>query len=366
MQKKYLLSKNRKSINDIKRKRNINKKEGSINNIIDNISITRKNKNKNIFKSKEANIVEPPRKKKFAIQKSTNDSSIKKNILKPSSYFANNISTIKLQNNIKKSKKNQKRNSAFLQKSKKRIDPNSSNSIIKNSSKAEKLNDRELNILKYNKAVILDKRTYFQYYCSLLKEKHIILFTFFQNNDYNILITKISLFILSISLYFSINGFFFNDESMHNLYIYKGKFIFIQQIAKIIYVSIISLIIQQILRPLSMSDKYLLKLKQNKILKTAIKNSKSLHDCLKIKIIIFYILGFLLMSFFWYFMTCFCAIYSNAQTILLKDTSLSFIFSLVYPFVLNLLPGIFRISSLKSKKKDKECLYKFSFLIASF
>ena len=360
LQKKYFRLKKRKSIDDIKGKRNIH-------NVIDNIIITKKNrkKSKNIFKGKD-NIVEPQRNNKIAIQKSINDSSIKKNILKSSSYFSNNISTIKFTNNNKKSKKKQKRNSVILQKSRKSLNPNSSNSIIKISSKKEPLNDRELNILKYDKAIILDKRTYFQFYCSLLKEKHIILFTFFQNNDYNILITKISLLILSISLYFSINGFFFNDESMHNLYIYNGKFIFIQQIAKIIYVSIISLIVQQILRILSMSDKYLLEFKQKKILKKAIEKSKSLHECLKKKIIIFYILGFLLMLFFWYFMTCFCAVYSNTQAILFKDTSLSFLFSLVYPFVLNLLPGIFRISALKSPKKDKECLFNFSFLVALF
>ena len=31
-----------------------------------------------------------------------------------------------------------------------------------------------------------------------------------------------------------------------------------------------------------------------------------------------------------------------------------------YPFIINLLPGIFRLNALKSEKKNKECLYKFS------
>ena len=41
-----------------------------------------------------------------------------------------------------------------------------------------KYNDMELNSLIYKDAIIYDKRTYFQYYCSLLKQKHLIFFTF--------------------------------------------------------------------------------------------------------------------------------------------------------------------------------------------
>ena len=68
--------------------------------------------------------------------------------------------------------------------------------------------DQELNTLSYGKALILDKRTFSQYYCSLIKKKHLILFTFLPINDYNLRYIKIMLFLLSFSLYLSINGFF--------------------------------------------------------------------------------------------------------------------------------------------------------------
>ena len=70
------------------------------------------------------------------------------------------------------------------------------------------------------------------------------------------------------------------------------------------------------------------------------------------------------MSFFWYFAACFCAVYRNTQFILIKNTLVSFGLSMLYPFGLNLLPGFFRIPALQSKKKDKNCLYTFSGLIA--
>ena len=44
--------------------------------------------------------------------------------------------------------------------------------------------------LNYEKALIIDKRTFFQYYYSLLRTKHIILFTFYQPNDYNLFSIK--------------------------------------------------------------------------------------------------------------------------------------------------------------------------------
>ena len=235
---------------------------------------------------------------------------------------------------------------------------------MKDISETESMNEQELNALKYDEAIIYDKRTYYQYYLSLMKRKNIIIFTFFQNDDYNVLIIKISLFLVSISLYLAVNGFFFYDKSMHDIYIYKGKFIIIQQIPKIMYTFIISFVIRQTLSLLSLSEKNLLEIKQEKKLKKAVEISQSNHECLNKKIIIFYVLGILLMLFFWYFMTCFCAIYSNTQIILIKDSSFSFLASLLYPFAIHLLPGIFRISALRAKKKDKECIFNIGNIIA--
>ncbi len=70
------------------------------------------------------------------------------------------------------------------------------------------------------------------------------------------------------------------------------------------------------------------------------------------------------MAFFWYFIACFCAVYKNTQIVLVKDTLLTFGLSMLYPFGLNLLPGIFRLPALKAEKKDKKCLYKISGYIA--
>ena len=56
----------------------------------------------------------------------------------------------------------------------------------------------------------------------------------------------------------------------------------------------------------------------------------------------------------------FGAIYRNTQLHLLKDTLISFALSLIYPFVIYLLPGLFRIPALSDSKKKSKLLYNFS------
>ena len=77
---------------------------------------------------------------------------------------------------------------------------------------------------------------------------------------------------------------------------------------------------------------------------------------LKIKFILFYIISFIFLIFFWYYLSCFCAVYKNTQVHLIKNTIISFGLSSVYPLGLYLIPGIFRILSLKKNNK-----YMFNF-----
>ena len=71
-------------------------------------------------------------------------------------------------------------------------------------------------------------------------------------------------------------------------------------------------------------------------------------------------MSFFILLFFWYYISLFGSIYVNTQIHLLKDTLISFGLSLVYPLVIYLLPGLFRIPSLANPKDKKEYLYNFS------
>ena len=192
----------------------------------------------------------------------------------------------------------------------------------------------------------------------------LILFTFLPTNDYNIVLLKIALFIVSFSLFLNINAFFFDDKSMHKIYKNSGVFNIIYQIPQILYSSIISSIINILLKNLSLSEKNILKIKKEKDIDEAIEKSKNIEKCIKIKFIFFFIISLILMLFFWYFISCFCAVYNNTQIILFKDTLISFGLSMIYPFGINLIPGIFRIPSLKSKGHKRKCMYTLSQYLA--
>ena len=235
---------------------------------------------------------------------------------------------------------------------------------VENNALYKNLNDEELNSLEYSIALKIDKRTYFQYYWSLLKKKHLILFTFFPNNDYNLPSIKIFLFLVSFSLYFTINGFFFNDDTMHKINEDNGNFNLLYQLPQIFFSSVVSAIINMILKQLSLSEKNILAIKGGKNYNQAAQYSKSIKRCLTIKFIIFFILSYLFLLFFWYFIACFCGVYANTQIILIKDTLISFGLSMLYPIGLNLIPGFFRIPALRASKKDKKCIYKISLIIA--
>ena len=148
---------------------------------------------------------------------------------------------------------------------------------------------------------------------------------------------------------------------MHTIYQIDGNYSFINQLPIIFYSSIISLFIITLIKYLSLSEKDIIQLKNEN--NDIIKKSEKIIKCLKIKFTLFFILTFLLLILFWYYISCFCAIYRNTQIHLIKDTLTSYALSLLYPFVTNLLPGIFRMPSLRAKNKDKECLYQISKLI---
>ena len=151
---------------------------------------------------------------------------------------------------------------------------------------------------------------------------------------------------------------------MHNVYENNGKYDLLFQIPQILYSSAISSVINMILKLLSLSESNILSLKYEKNIKKLILKTKEIKRCIVIKFIIFFLLSNLLLIFFWYFISCFCAVYTNTQMILIRDTLFSFGLSMAYPFGLNLIPGIFRITALRAERNDKQCLYKLSLLIA--
>ena len=164
-------------------------------------------------------------------------------------------------------------------------------------------------------------------------------------------------------MYYTVNALFFSETTMHKIYEDGGVFNIIYQIPQILYSSIISSILNALLKSLSLSERNILDIKHEKNIKILDSKEKQILNCLYYKFMSFFIIIFILLIFFWYYLACFCAVYKNTQIYLLKDSIISFGLSMLYPMGIYLLPGIFRIPSLRAKKKNKETIYKLSKII---
>ena len=205
--------------------------------------------------------------------------------------------------------------------------------------------DKELNSLSYKDALKYDKRSYFAFYFSLLNCNHLLFFSFSPKFDFNLRIIKIYLFFFNFATYFFINALFFTDETI------SDGFNFILNLPQIIYSSIISTVINEIIKLLTLTDVSLInyrnKAKKEKILMLV----SNLKKNFKIKFAIFFVLDLLLLGCFWIYLSCFSAVYHNTQIHLIKDTFISFGTSFISPMGIYLLPGIFRIPALKNKNR---------------
>ena len=345
---------------DERKKREIERKR--LEKIIKNKLIHKKNKQINKYKEIN-NISNEKEDKKVEIIK----------ILNPIDYYYLNEILNKQKNPPKKKKEKIKlriNNYNYIinnknDKSSKRSIINKNNKeqeIIKKSKEVMEYNDEEKNNLKYELALKYDKRTYIEYYISLLKTKHLFIFSFFNNEDYNSRIIKIGLFFISFIIYYSVNALFFNDNTMHKIYEDEGSFNFIYQLPQIAYSSLISAVLNILLKLLALPQATILVYKKNKNKNDLDKRTKELNDKLNIKFILYFIISFIFLLFFWYYLSMFCAIYRNTQYHLIKDTLISFGLSLIYPFGIYLLPGIFRLPALSNPKNKRKFLYNFSLI----
>ena len=139
-----------------------------------------------------------------------------------------------------------------------------------------------------------------QYYLSLLKIKHQLIFSFCPSRDYNSRIIKIILFLFFFVTELTINALFFNDETMHKINVDQGSFNLAYQIPQIIYSSLLSLIMISLFQSFSLTESNILVLKEEKRKKkkNIDEKLKKLFRKIKIKFIFFlYLLQLLYLCF---------------------------------------------------------------------
>ena len=221
-------------------------------------------------------------------------------------------------------------------------------------------NDYELNSMEYSKALIFDKRSCCRYYISLLKVKQPLLFGFCPFNDYNTIIIKSCIFFLSFSIYYITNFFLFSENMIQKIYEDKGKYNILYFLPTSCISFAISHILTIIIKYIFLSERNINEIKLQVSSMAAYRISFKVERNIKIKYVIFFLFGLILLIIFWILLSSFGAVFQNSQIILIINTLISFGIAFIYPFFINVIPCLFRICSLSSKGKNLGCIYAFS------
>ena len=187
------------------------------------------------------------------------------------------------------------------------------------------------------------------------------------------------LFIISSDL--ALNAIFYFDEKISQKYRYL-KNIFLFALTKNVTIILISTFIGFLLLTLftklnnSTNDirdifkneeekikhnkKYRVNENRKKNIRKEIENILKKY---KIKVIFFILIEFLLIIFFWYYITVFCHVYPNTQKSWLLDSSISMLLRIIIDFLICLgFAKLYRIA----KESNIKCIYKISIFFYCF
>ena len=211
----------------------------------------------------------------------------------------------------------------------------------------------ELNELSLDKAIKYDKRNFCKYYWNILFTSHIILNVFFRHNDYNLFTVKLGLLLMTFPINLTMNIFFFTSKNIKLTYIRSMDDIssFWTNIANSIYSSILANAILIILKFISLTHNSVRALRKIADINSAEAKSECILKCIKIRIVLYYILSFIFLIVFGFYVLSFCAIFENTQIRLIKSTFSSWIISLIYPFIICFITSIVRSFALMCKSK---------------
>ena len=230
----------------------------------------------------------------------------------------------------------------------------------------------------YEQAIIYDIREFWRILFIYLLSKENILNTFFFHSPLEVQPLRISIFIFTYSCDFALNALFYINENISDKYHYDGDslylYLFVNNIVIIIFSTVFSYVIVKVLNCLTNSKESIKEIFRNE--EIAMKNNKKykldkgkkkiiennileIFKNLKIKIVFYIIIEFLIMLFFFYFITAFCEVYKDTQFSLLYDSFISFLISILLEVLISFIVSILYITSLRIKLR---CLYNIAML----
>ena len=215
----------------------------------------------------------------------------------------------------------------------------------------------ELDDMDYDDAIKNDKRKFFEFYWERLKDKQMILNTFLQDEFLKPRTTKILLLLLNIELYFVVNGLFYNEKYISDLFNSNEKETFFsffsRSIERFLYSTIVGVFIESLIGFIFLEEKKIKKLlireKENfeKLKYEIFKVIKSI----KRRYIIFTIICFVIAIISWYYVNCFNNVYPGIKIEWIKSSIVIIIIIQLLPIFTSLIQTILRFLSFKCKSE---------------
>ena len=220
--------------------------------------------------------------------------------------------------------------------------------------------------MDFDDAFEKDKRTFCEYFCENIKNRLIIIKTFFIEDKIKPKSIKIMVFILNIVFYLSINGLMYTEQYISDLYDNENeKFsqFVLRIIEHLIYVSVITKILNEIIDCFFIEEK-----KIKGIFIRGKKNYKKIKGDILLLIkriekynLIFIIISYVILIFSWAYISCFNDVYIYTRKDWIMTSIIFFIIIQVFLLVLNLFETIIRFISIRC---ESEKLFKLSQFIS--
>ena len=141
---------------------------------------------------------------------------------------------------------------------------------------------------------------------------------------------------------------------IHKIYENEGKYDIIYFLPRMSIAFALSHILSILIKFIFLSERNILQVRIQPTYSKADDVAIQVKKNLRIKYIIFFILGLIILGFFWMLLSSFGAVYQNTQIIVIEN---SFGISFIFPFFMNIFPCVLKLCSIKSKS---ESLYNIS------
>jgi len=224
----------------------------------------------------------------------------------------------------------------------------------------------DLDDLEYDDAIKYDKRTFFKFLSDRLKEKQILMDTFFNKENLRPISIKVILLLLKIDLYFVINGLFYNEEYISELFYSTEEETFFsffpRSISRFFYATLVGVIIGIII------DCFFVE--ENKIKRILIREREdpmqlkyeiSLNVTnIKKRYISFISICLFISIISWYYVSCFNSSYPGVQIEWIKSSITIMIIMQILSGLIVILEAILRSISFKF---ESEKVYKIKQLL---